>query len=115
MFKGPGDLHLLMRKKIIVLTIFFHNRSIAQLEHLAEIYLSNTKIDEADRLYSYSRGLDLNADTIAVSLGHLKQSAALACKDEGKFYISFVSITFYMHIFSHIINKIIEINITEGM
>ncbi|CAI2184001.1 20409_t:CDS:10 [Funneliformis geosporum] len=57
-------------------------RSIAQLEHLAEIYLSNTKIDEADRLYAYSRGLDLNADTIAVSLGHLKQSVALACKDE---------------------------------
>ncbi|EXX79593.1 Nip100p [Rhizophagus irregularis DAOM 197198w] len=57
-------------------------RSIAQLEHLAEIYLSNTKIDEADKLYAYSRGLDLNADTIAVSLGHLKQAVALACKDE---------------------------------
>ncbi len=65
----------------------FYNRSIAQLEHLAEIYLSNTKIDVADRLYAYSRGLDLNADTIAVSLGHLKQSVALAYKDEGKIYI----------------------------
>ncbi|GES86297.1 dynactin 1 [Rhizophagus clarus] len=57
-------------------------RSISQLEHLAEIYLSNTKIDEADKFYAYSRGLDLNADTIAVSLGHLKQAVALACKDE---------------------------------
>ncbi|CAG8551228.1 227_t:CDS:10, partial [Funneliformis mosseae] len=57
-------------------------RSIAQLEHLAEIYLSNTKIDEADKLFAYSRGLDLNADTMAVSLGHLKQAVALACKDE---------------------------------
>ena len=98
-----------MRKKLLFLTIFFHNRSIAQLEHLAEIYLSNTKIDEADKLYAYSRGLDLNADTIAVSLGHLKQTAALACKDEGKFYILFILfaiIIFYMHIFSHITNKI---------
>ncbi|CAG8525134.1 15381_t:CDS:10 [Acaulospora morrowiae] len=57
-------------------------RSIAQLEHLAEIYLTGTKIDEADRFYSYSRTIDLNADTIAVTLGHAKQAVALACKDE---------------------------------
>jgi hypothetical protein len=70
---------------LFLIIFFFRNRSIAQLEHLAEIYLSNTKVDESDKLYTYSRGLDLNSDTIAVSLGHLKQAAALACKDEGKF------------------------------
>ncbi|CAG8532048.1 11587_t:CDS:10 [Diversispora eburnea] len=57
-------------------------RSIAQLEHLAEIYLSNSKVDEADRFYAFSRSLDFNADTIAVTLGHAKQAVALACKDE---------------------------------
>ncbi|RHZ46581.1 hypothetical protein Glove_613g13 [Diversispora epigaea] len=57
-------------------------RSIAQLEHLAEIYLSNSKVDEPDRFYAYSRTLDFNADTIAVTLGHAKQAVALACKDE---------------------------------
>ncbi|CAG8527533.1 5155_t:CDS:10, partial [Dentiscutata heterogama] len=57
-------------------------RSIAQLEHLAEIYLSNTKLDEADKHYSCARALDFNSDTIAVTLGHLKQAVATACKDE---------------------------------
>lgn len=63
--------------------IFSSDRSISQLEYFAERYLSDTKIDEADKFYSYGRALDLNADTIAVSLGHLKQAVATACKDEG--------------------------------
>ncbi|CAG8748680.1 37730_t:CDS:10 [Gigaspora margarita] len=57
-------------------------RSIAQLEHFAERYLSSTNLDEADKFHSYTRTLDLNADTIAVTLGHLKQAVATACKDE---------------------------------
>ncbi|CAG8619074.1 19297_t:CDS:10, partial [Racocetra fulgida] len=52
-------------------------------KYFAERYLSDTKIDEADKFYSYGRALDLNADTIAVTLGQLKQAVATACKDEG--------------------------------
>jgi hypothetical protein len=59
------------------------NRSIVQLEHLAELYLSSTRVDEADKFYGFARAIDLNADTIAVTIGHVKQAVALACKDEG--------------------------------
>ena len=61
------------------------NRSIVQLEHLAELYLSSTRVDEGDKFYGFARAIDLNADTIAVTLGHIKQAVALACKDEGLF------------------------------
>ncbi|CAH1761785.1 1197_t:CDS:10, partial [Entrophospora sp. SA101] len=57
-------------------------RAIAQLEHLTELYLSNTKFGESDEFYAYGNALRMNADTIAVTLGHLKQAVALACKDE---------------------------------
>ncbi|CAH1756065.1 15759_t:CDS:10 [Entrophospora sp. SA101] len=57
-------------------------RSIAQLEHLAEIYLLNTKHDDPDKFYAYGHALEMNADTIAVTLGHLKQAVVIACKDE---------------------------------
>lgn len=69
---------------ISLLTFFFPNRSIAQLEHLAEIYLLNTKHDDHDKFYAYGHVLEMNADTIAVTLGHLKQAVVIACKDEGK-------------------------------
>ncbi|CAG8589226.1 1725_t:CDS:10, partial [Ambispora gerdemannii] len=57
-------------------------RSIAQLEHLAEVYLTNTQSDNAEKFYAFVRAVDFNADTVAVSLGHIKQAVALACKDE---------------------------------
>lgn len=54
----------------------------------------------------------MNADTIAVSLGHLKQAVALACKDEGKFIFRlFVIIIFFSY---YLINSI-EINVTEEL
>ncbi|CAG8570721.1 1450_t:CDS:10 [Paraglomus brasilianum] len=57
-------------------------KSIVQLEHLAELYLSSTRVDEGDKFYGFARAIDLNADTISVTLGHVKQAVALACKDE---------------------------------
>ncbi|CAG8561290.1 7705_t:CDS:10 [Paraglomus occultum] len=57
-------------------------KSIVQLEHLAELYLSSTRVDEGDKFYGFARAIDLNADTISVTLGHIKQAVALACKDE---------------------------------
>ncbi|KAG9306594.1 hypothetical protein G9A89_004791 [Geosiphon pyriformis] len=57
-------------------------RSIAQLEHLAEIYLTATDIDDAEKYYAFVRAIYLNGDTICVTLGHIKQAVAIACKDE---------------------------------
>ncbi|KAF9407583.1 hypothetical protein BGZ94_002642, partial [Podila epigama] len=46
-------------------------RAIAQLDHLAENYLANTKLDLVDRYQGVSRALDLNLDRMFVNLSYV--------------------------------------------
>ncbi|CAG8559204.1 1862_t:CDS:10 [Ambispora leptoticha] len=55
---------------------------INQLDHLKDKYLTNTQSDNSEKFYAFVRAVDFNADTIAVTLGHIKQAVALACKDD---------------------------------
>lgn len=59
-------------------------RMIAQLEHLAEVYLvQNGESILVDQFFGLTRALDLNADRMTVELTYVKQSVENAVKKEG--------------------------------
>ncbi|KAG0253188.1 hypothetical protein DFQ27_007619 [Actinomortierella ambigua] len=56
-------------------------RAISQLDHLAETYLTATKLDLADRYYGTARALDLNLDRMVVNLSTV--NSMLAQREDG--------------------------------
>lgn len=59
---------------------------IAQLEHLADIYLvPNESSNHVDQFFGLTRALDFNADRMTVEFTFVRQAVDNAAKKDGKY------------------------------
>ena len=73
--------------------LLFQYRIHAQFDHISETYFSGFDFDLGERELGYALSFDHDLDMFAASLGLVKTSIEAVMKEDGKFWISTVTIS----------------------